>query len=59
MEEKPQEERPTQQTDKGLTILVPTRDEIEDALAEIAKPQKAKYTLWSSAVLELVFDEES
>lgn len=31
----------TQRTDKGLTIPVPTRDDIEDALAAIAKPQVA------------------
>ena len=42
MDEKPQEERPTQQTDKGLTIPVPTRDEIADALARVAKPQVSR-----------------
>jgi hypothetical protein len=36
MPEEPKDE-PTQQTDKGLAIPVPTRDEIEDALARVAK----------------------
>jgi hypothetical protein len=31
-------ERPTQETEKGLTIPVPTRDEIDKALAAVAKP---------------------
>jgi hypothetical protein len=42
MTEKPKKERPTQQTDKGLTIPVPTRDEVEDALARVAKPQVSR-----------------
>jgi hypothetical protein len=43
MDKKPKNE-PTQQTDKGLTIPVPTRDDIEDALAAIAKPQVSRLT---------------
>ena len=39
---KDQNERTTQQTDKGLTIPVPTRDEIDDALAAVAKPQVSR-----------------
>jgi hypothetical protein len=42
MADKPKDERPTQQTDKGLTVPVPTRDEIEDALARVAKPQVSR-----------------
>ena len=42
MPEEPKDEQPTQQTDKGLTIPVPTRDDIEDALAAIAKPQVSR-----------------
>jgi hypothetical protein len=33
--------RPTQETDQGLTIPVPTRDDIAKALAEVAKPDKS------------------
>jgi hypothetical protein len=32
---------PTQETEQGLTIPVPTRDEIEDALAKVAEPDVA------------------
>jgi hypothetical protein len=32
---------PTQETEQGLTIPVPTRDEITKALAEVAKPDKS------------------
>jgi hypothetical protein len=40
MPDKPKDEaQPTQQTEKGLTIPVPARDEIEDALQAIAKPK--------------------
>jgi hypothetical protein len=40
MDKEPYE--PTQQTEKGLTIPVPTRDDIEDALARVAKPQVSR-----------------
>ena len=38
MDKDPKDES-TQRTETGLEIPVPTRDEIEDALAKIAKPQ--------------------
>jgi len=38
MTKEPKDE-PTQTTETGLEIPVPTRDEIEDALAKIAQPQ--------------------
>jgi hypothetical protein len=41
MPEKPKPE-PTQQTAKGLTIPVPKRDDIEDALQAIAKPNVSR-----------------
>jgi hypothetical protein len=37
MTEKPE----TQRTEQGLEIPVPTRGQIDDALARIAQPQKA------------------
>lgn len=42
MPEKPKDERPLQRTNKGLTIPVPTHDEIENALAAVAKPQVSR-----------------
>jgi len=33
------DEKPTQQTPKGLEIPVPTRGEIDRALEQVAKPQ--------------------
>jgi len=39
MPEKPKEPQPTQYTEQGLEIPVPTREEIDDALGKIAKPQ--------------------
>jgi hypothetical protein len=42
MDKEPQGEHPTQETRKGLTIPVPTRDEIESALAAVAKPQVSR-----------------
>ena len=41
MPEAPKDSEPTQETDKGLTIPVPTRDEIEKALEAVAKPDVA------------------
>lgn len=41
MAEKPKDQH-TQETDKGLTIPVPTRDEIDSALSAIAKPQVSR-----------------
>lgn len=38
MPDEPKDE-PTQRTETGLEIPVPTRDEIEDALVKIAQPQ--------------------
>jgi hypothetical protein len=38
MDKEPKDEQ-TQRTETGLEIPVPTREEIEDALAKIAKPQ--------------------
>lgn len=38
MSEEPKKE-PTQYTEQGLEIPVPTRDEIESTLEKIAKPQ--------------------
>ena len=35
----PDKLKDTQQTEKGLTIPVPARDDIEDALQAIAKPK--------------------
>lgn len=35
----PDKPKDTQQTAKGLTIPVPARDDIEDALKAIAKPK--------------------
>jgi hypothetical protein len=42
MPKESKDECPTQQTDRSLTIPVPTRDEIDNALAAIAKPQVSR-----------------
>ncbi len=42
MDKESKEEPPVQRTDKGLTIPVPTRDEIERALSAVAKPQVSR-----------------
>jgi len=42
MPDKEQKRKPTQTTEKGLEIPVPTRDEIEDALTRVAKPQVSR-----------------
>jgi hypothetical protein len=42
MPEEPKGQEPTQQTTNGLLIPVLTREEIEDALAAIAKPQVSR-----------------
>lgn len=38
MGETPKDERPTQETETGYEIPVPTRDEVEDALRKIVQP---------------------